>query len=138
MFVNSKTVPVNLKKLINVVDNDVDKNRKFNTLKTKVNKLDKRIATTLIHVNQCNIDKQNLKKKIGDVNKKIPDVSELVTVTALNTKIKEVEKKIPDLNGLVKQKSRENTLLLLIILNLWVAYLMQRQIKRISQQIWHF
>ena len=138
MFVNSKTVPVNLKKLINVVDNDVDKNRKFNTLKTKVNKLDKRIATTLIHVNQCNIDKQNLKKKIGDVNKKIPDVSELVTVTALNTKIKEVEKKIPDLNGLVKQKSRENTLLLLIILSLWVAYLMQRQIKRISQQIWHF
>ena len=63
MFVNSKTVPVNLKKLINVVDNDVDKNRKFNTLKTKVNKLDKKIATTLIHVNQCNIDKQNLKKK---------------------------------------------------------------------------
>ena len=93
MFVNSKTVPVNLKKLINVVDNDVDKNRKFNTLKTKVNKLDKKIATTLIHVNQCNIDKQNLKKKIGDVNKKIPDVSELVTVTVLNTKIKEVEKK---------------------------------------------
>ena len=93
MFVNSKTVPVNMKKLINAVDNDVDKNRKFNTLKTKENKLDKKITTTLTHVNQCNIDKQNLKKKIGDVNKKIPDVSELVTVTVLNTKIKEVEKK---------------------------------------------
>ena len=46
-----KTVPIDLKKLSDVVDNEVVKNKKFNTLKTKANKLDKKIphATTLIH-----------------------------------------------------------------------------------------
>ena len=34
----SKTVPVSLKKLSNVVDNEVAKNTKFNTLKAKVRK----------------------------------------------------------------------------------------------------
>ena len=29
-------------------------------------------VTTLIHINQYNTDKQNLKKKIGDVDKKTP------------------------------------------------------------------
>ena len=38
----------------------------------QVNKLDKKITggTTLIYINQYNTDKQNLKNKIGDVNKK--------------------------------------------------------------------
>ena len=38
----------------------------------KVNKLDKMIpdATTLIHINQYNTDKQNLGKNVGDINKK--------------------------------------------------------------------
>ena len=46
-----KTVPVNMKKLSDVVDNEVVKILKFNTLKTKVNNLEKNIpdATTLIH-----------------------------------------------------------------------------------------
>ena len=67
-----KTVPVDLKKLSDVVANEVVKNTKFNTLKTKVNSLEKKIpdATTLIHINQYNTDKQNLEKKIGDVDKK--------------------------------------------------------------------
>ena len=67
-----KTVPVDLKKLSDVVDNEVVKNAKFNTLETKVNNLEKKIpdATTLIHINQYNTDKQNLEKKIGDVDKK--------------------------------------------------------------------
>ena len=51
-------------------------------------------ATTIIHINQYNTDKQNLEKKIGDVDKKIPDTSGLVTTTVLNTKISEVEKNI--------------------------------------------
>ena len=48
-----KTVPVNLKKLSDVVDNEVIKNINFNTPKTKVNYLEKKIpnATTLIHIN---------------------------------------------------------------------------------------
>ena len=57
-----KTVPVDLKKLSDVVDNEVVKNTKFNTLKTKANSLEKKIpdATTIIHINQYNTDKQNL------------------------------------------------------------------------------
>ena len=60
-----KTVPVDLKKLRDVVDNEVVKNIKFNTLKTKVNNLEKKIpdATTSVHINQCHTDKQNLDKK---------------------------------------------------------------------------
>ena len=60
-----KTVPVDLKKLNDVVDNEVVKSTLFNTLKTKVNNLEKKIpdATALIHINQYNTDKQNLEKK---------------------------------------------------------------------------
>ena len=60
-----KTFPVDLKKLNDVVGNEVIKNTKFNTLKKKVNSLEKKIpdATTLIQINQYNTDKQNLEKK---------------------------------------------------------------------------
>ena len=49
-----KTVPVNLKKLGDIVDNEAVKNIKFNTLKTKVNGLEKKIcdATILNYINQ--------------------------------------------------------------------------------------
>ena len=55
-----KIVPVDLKKLSDLVDSQVVKNTKFNTLKTKVNKRNKKIpdATTLIDINQYNSDKQ--------------------------------------------------------------------------------
>ena len=55
-----KTVPIDLS---DAVDNDVVKNTKLDTLKT-VNSLEKKIpdATTLIHINQYNTDKQNLEK----------------------------------------------------------------------------
>ena len=58
-----KTAPIDLKSS-DVVANEVVKNTKFNTLKTKVNKLEKKIpdATTLIYINQCNTNKQNLEK----------------------------------------------------------------------------
>ena len=60
-----------MKKLSDVVANEVVKNTKFNALKTKVNTLEKKIhdATTLIHINQYNTEKQKLKKKIGDIDK---------------------------------------------------------------------
>ena len=60
-----KTVPVDLKKLSDIVDNEVVKNTKLNTIKTKVNNLEKKItnATTLIQINQYNTDEQNLQKK---------------------------------------------------------------------------
>ena len=51
--------------------NEVVENTKFNTLKTKVNKLDKKIsdATTLIQINQYNTEKQNLEKKLETLMK---------------------------------------------------------------------
>ena len=71
---------------------DVVKSTKFITLKTKVNSLEKKIpdATTLIDINQYNAGKQSLEKKIGDVDKKRPDSSGLVTTTVLDTKISKV------------------------------------------------
>ena len=59
-----KIDPVDLKKLSDVVDNEVVKKTKFNTLKTKVNNLENKIpdATTLIDIYQYNTDKQNLEK----------------------------------------------------------------------------
>ena len=58
---NLKTVPLGLKKLSNVVDNDFVEITKFNTLKTKVNSLENKIAeaNTSIHINQYNTDKKN-------------------------------------------------------------------------------
>ena len=45
---------------------------KLRTSKTKVSSLEKKISdsTNVIHINQYNTDKQNLAKKIGDVDKK--------------------------------------------------------------------
>ena len=65
-----KTVSADLKKLSNVVDNVVVKNTKFNTLKTNVNNLEKKIpdATTLIQINRYNTEKQNSENKNGDVD----------------------------------------------------------------------
>ena len=66
------TVPVDLKKLSDVVSKEVVKSTKFNKLNTKVNNLEKKIpdAPTLIQANQYNTDKQNLEKKNGDFDKK--------------------------------------------------------------------
>ena len=63
-----KTVLINLNKLSDVVDDEVVANTIFNTLKAKVNNLQNKIpdATTLIHINQYNTDKQNIEKN-GDV-----------------------------------------------------------------------
>ena len=61
----------------------------------KVNNLENKIphAATLIHANQYNTDKQKLEKKTADVDKKIPDVSNLVTITVLNKKLTKLRTK---------------------------------------------
>ena len=64
---NLKTVPADLKRLGNVVDNEVVKDAKFNTLKIKKKKNTN--ATTLIHLNQYNTDKHSLEKINGEVDK---------------------------------------------------------------------
>ena len=67
-----KTVPVDLKIGSDVLANEGVKNTKFNTLKTRVNSLETKIpdATSLIHINQYNIDKQDLEKKLKILIKK--------------------------------------------------------------------
>ena len=57
-------------KLNDVVDNEVVKSTKFNTLKTKLNDLENKIpdASTLIWLNQYNTYKQNLGKKTDQQN----------------------------------------------------------------------
>ena len=61
-----------MKKLSDVVDNEVVKNTKFNTLKTKANSLEKKIpdATDLIPINRYKTDKQNSDKKLEMFRKK--------------------------------------------------------------------
>ena len=53
-----KIAPVDLKKLSDVVDNEVAINTKFNILRTKVSNLDQKIpnVATLIHINQYKTD----------------------------------------------------------------------------------
>ena len=48
-----KIFPVDLEKINDVADNEVDENTKFNALRRKVNNLEKKIpdATTLTHTN---------------------------------------------------------------------------------------
>ena len=90
-----KTVPADLKKVSDVVDNEAVKNTKFNTLKTNVNNLENKTpdATTLIHINQYNTDKQNLEEKPEMLIKKIPDTIRLVTTTVLNKKLVKLRRK---------------------------------------------
>ena len=54
-----------MKKLSDVVDNELAKNTKFNKLKRKLNSLQKKIpdATALIRINQYNTDKCFFDKK---------------------------------------------------------------------------
>ena len=54
-----KTAPIDLKKLSDVAKNEVVKNTKFITLKTKVINLEIKIreASALIHISQNNTDK---------------------------------------------------------------------------------
>ena len=59
MLVNQKLFRLDLKKLSDVLANEVVKNTQFNTLKAEVNRFENKIpdATTLIHINQYNTDK---------------------------------------------------------------------------------
>ena len=51
--------------------------------------------------NQHKTDKQNLQKEIGDIDKKVLDISGFMATTVLNTKIVKVEK--ADVSELVKK-----------------------------------
>ena len=67
-----KNIPIDLKKLRDVVSKEVVKKTVNNKLNAKVNNLENKIpdASKLIQVNQYNTDKKNLEKNVGDVDKK--------------------------------------------------------------------
>ena len=99
-----KTAPIDLEKLSYVLSKEVVKKTVYNKLNVKVSNLEKKVPdmTTLFHSNQYNTDKQTL-EKIGEVENKLPDTSDLVTTFVLNTEIGNVENKMPNVSGLVKK-----------------------------------
>ena len=91
-----------LKRLSDVVSEEVIKKKVYEKLNLKVNNLEKKIpdASTIIQLHQYTTDKQNMEKKIGEVKNKIPDLSDWVTTAVLNTNICEAETKTPGIIGL--------------------------------------
>ena len=69
-----KTVPIDVKMLSDVIENEIVKKTKFSTISAKVNILENKIsdATTLVHINQYNTDKQNLKLEMLTTIYQIP------------------------------------------------------------------
>ena len=133
-----KTVPVDLAKLRNVVNNDVVKETDYNT---KVTSMESQIAgvtkntldnlgdiTKLKAVDTSNIvlktklasDVTNLENKIDTVDKKVPDISGFATKTSLtsylqtstfNSKVTEVENKIKAADIIAKSaNTKANTI----------------------------
>ena len=90
-------VPDDLAKLNNLVKNDVVKKTEYDKLVAKVDNID---TTGFVLKTTYDTDKSDLKKKISDVDKKIPDTSGLVKKTDDNSKITEIENKISSITGL--------------------------------------
>ena len=88
-------VPVDLRKLSDVVKNDVVKKTTYDKLVAKVN---------TIPLNNIDTSRFALKTKYdtdkSELENKIPDTSGLVKKTDYNTKITEIEGKIPDISDL--------------------------------------
>ena len=74
-----KTVSVDVSKLSNIADNVVNEN-KHDKLVMKINASDTKLPSTseLVAKTQYNSDKQNLEKKIEDVDKNVHNTSGLV------------------------------------------------------------
>ena len=85
-----KTVPVDLSKLSNVVNNDVVKKTVYDKLITKVNATN---TSGFVLKTQYDPDKSSLEKKINDADKKVLILSGLVEKTDYNAKISEIKAK---------------------------------------------
>ena len=82
-------VPGDLANLSNVVKNDVVKKTDYDKLVAKVNGID---TTDFVKKNKYEKDGSDFEDKINKIDKRIPDVSDLVKESALIA----VENKIPD------------------------------------------
>ena len=78
--------------------------RLYKTLNTKVNKSEKNIPHVSKQINTTQTIKTQ-RKKIGDVENKIADITGLATTVVLTAEISEFQDKIPDVTEFVK-KSR--------------------------------
>ena len=90
------SAPDELAKLSNVVENVVKKTV-YDKLVAKVNNTD---ATGFVKKTKYEKNGSDFEDKINKVDKKIPNVSDLVKKTDFNAKITEVENKIPSITGL--------------------------------------
>ena len=97
---NLKTVPADLSKVSNAVDNDVVKKTVYDKLVMSM-LLILRYHRLLVTKTQYDSDKQSLEKKIEDVDKKITYTTGLFKKTDYNTEITEIENKIPSATRLV-------------------------------------
>ena len=97
-----KTVPIDLAKLSNVVKNDVFKKTEYDKLVAKVNGIDNK---KIVSRTKYEKDESDFKDKIDKVDKKIPDVTNLVKKTDFNTKVTEIEGKIPDISSLAAKSA---------------------------------
>ena len=88
-----KSVSNDLAKLSNVVKNDVVKKTEYDKLVAKVNGIDN---TNFVSKTKYEKDGSDFEDKISKIDKKKPDVSNLVRKSALTA----VENKIPDVSGL--------------------------------------
>ena len=126
------SVPTNLRKLSNVVKNNVVKKDVYDKFVTTINSTD---TSGFVLKTEYDTDKSELENNIPDVTdfvneaklteleKKIPDISNLATKIALTT----VENKIPNVSNLVKkqimtlklQKSKIN-LIIIVMTNILI------------------
>ena len=90
------SVPIDLAKLSNVVKNDVVKKTEYDKLINKVSGIDN---TNFVSKTKYEKDGSDFEDKIDKIEKKIPDISDLVKKSALTA----VENKIPDVSTLVKK-----------------------------------
>ena len=79
-----KTVSVDLAKLSNVVKNDVVKKTEYNSLKTKVDSI---YTTNFVLKTKYEKNGSDFEDKISKIDKKIPDVSDLVKKQILMLKL---------------------------------------------------
>ena len=92
------SVPIDLAKLSNVVKNDVVKKTEYDKLVNKVNGIDN---TNFVSRTKYEKDGSDFEDKIDKIEKRIPDVSDLVKKSALTA----VENKIPDISGLAAKSA---------------------------------
>ena len=130
------TIPTDVAKLTNKVDNDLVEKTYFNSLKTKVNenetdndnletKVNNNDLPTKTSINnlKTKVDGIDLTKyviksdydtKVGDLELKIPDVSGLLQTSSFNSKVNELTNKIkttesqPDISNLANKTELKN------------------------------